>query len=255
MGICSRPNCGKLISHIGVCGPCYEADRLKKHWSSMGKAINSVPEHYRGNEWGTEELHRRCPSLARLENDSEVALTPATLMSSKMIVLYGESGAGKTSLATALFHWIIDSTTPDSTESIVTRAQGARFVDACDLSPNQAHEGIPVAVVARRTPILLLDDAGAEGGTGDSYKAKDRYLETAELLRYRDKRDLTTIVTTPGIYGPDAENDLARRWTEMYGGGIMRRYLEGADVKIVYLKKKQRLDEEDREADRAEKRR
>lgn len=233
--------CGTPISHIGACGPCFEADRLKRHWAAMGKAINSVPEHYRGNEWGSDELRRRCPSLARLENDSDIALTPAVLMSSKVVVLYGESGAGKTSLASALFYWIIDSTTPDSAESIITRAQGARFVDACDLSPNPAHEGIPVAVVARRAPILLLDDAGAEGGTGDSYKAKDRYLETAETLRYRDKHDLTTIVTTPGIYGPKAEEDLARRWTDMYGGGIMRRYLEGADAKIVYLEKAQRI--------------
>lgn len=210
----------------------------------MGKAINSVPEHYRGNEWGTDELRRRCPSIPLLENDSEAPFTPVFLMSSKMLVIYGESGAGKTSLATALFYWTIDSTTPDSAESIIARAQGARFVDACDLSPNPAHEGIPVAVVARRATILLLDDAGAEGGTGDSYKAKDRYLETAELLRYRDKHDLPTIITTPGIYGPHAEEDLARRWTEMYGGGIMRRYLEGADVHVVYLKKKQRIEAE-----------
>lgn len=229
--------CGRPVSHIGACGECYAAEQLKRHWASMGRALGSVPEHYRWARWGCDELYRRCPSLVTLANDDESPVNPATLLSTKILVIHGESGAGKTSLATALFHWIIYSTSPDSSESIIERAKQARFIDACDLAPNPNHEGIPVMVAARRASVLLLDDAGSEGGSGDSFKAKERFLDVAELLRYRDKHDMTTIVTTPGTRGPNADQELAQRWTAMYGGGIMRRYLDTDDTRVVYLER------------------
>lgn len=236
-----RCKCGAQIEHIGICSACYEAGQLKAHWASMGKALMSVPSHYRGNEWGSMTLYERCPSLRYLESEEGGALTPAVLMSARMIVLHGESGSGKTSLAVALYNWIIGSTSPSSDTGIIARAQGARFVDARDIHPHPAHEGVPVDVVARRAPVLILDDAGAEGGAGESYDSHDRYRRVADILAHRDKHDLFTIVTTPGEYGHGADAFIVDRWAHMYGGGVMRRYLESPDSKIIYLEREDRI--------------
>lgn len=231
MSLCSNPKCGRPISYIGACGECFEKEADRAHWVSMGKALNSVPLDYQWAKWGSDVLYQRCPGILDLGE-----VTPVELMSSKFTVIYGESGAGKTSLATALFHWIVYSTSPASNESIMVQAQGARFVDASDVFPSPTHEGVPVAVKARRATILLLDDACSEGGAGDSYAAQAKFAAVSELLRYRDKEGLPTIITTPGVAG-DTEA-LQANWTARYGGGIMRRFLLSEKTRVIPLKLK-----------------
>lgn len=210
---------------IAICAMCASGPRLREHWASMGAALGSVPDVYRSCVWDSPTLYDRVPDLARArDSEDDDMVTPAVLLSWPILVLHGPTGAGKTSLAVALYRSMIDSTSPESDAAIVRRAQRARFVDVRDAVPRSA-----VLASARRASVLLLDDVGQEAGEGATFQSDERCFAIGEILADRHKRRAQTIVTTDG--DPD-------KWGRTYGAGIARRYWENPEAIVKELRRR-----------------
>lgn len=209
-----------------VCSECARKRAEREHILTMAAALRSIPERYRDAEWGSDALYRRVPDLL------DMTTTPAALLSTRILLLHGESGAGKTSLASALFRWSIESTGPESHPDLIRRAQMSRFVDAREIPPNRnAAEGPMVAAVARRSSFVLLDDVGQEAGEGNAYGAHERSREVADVLSHIDKLNRPCIITTYGT--PES-------WATSYGAGVSRRFWEADDAQIIKLHRRKR---------------
>ncbi len=222
--------CRSMMDLPGVCQACYEAERQRDHWATMAASLESIPEHYRWARVGCPLLSERIPDLrdssARDDGAESVGWTWDSLLAERIIILHGETGAGKTSFACALLRYLVDAATPDSDERVLGRARRARFVGARDIPLARVPDGPPAVEQARRAGFLVLDDVLQEAGVGDAYGAQERCRQVADLLEFVDAHDKQIVVTT---YGTPAT------WAAKYGAGIARRYWESADSKIIQL--------------------
>lgn len=206
-----------------VCPACADTERYAEHRVSMAAALRSIPEKYRDAVWGSPELRERVADIG------EFRIGAAALMSPRVLLLHGESGAGKTTLACALLRWAIDDAGPDAPPDKIGRASAARFVAARDVPPSRDVQGPLARVVARKASLLVLDDVGQEAGAGESYSAGDRTREVKDLLEFRFDGNMRTIVTTYGN---------PRTWALSYGGGVVRRYWDDPDARVIELKRR-----------------
>lgn len=229
--------CPSIIDHPGICDPCGREQRITEHGARLGAAIESIPIRCRSAKWGSIALAERVPDLGRVEDmtDDEGRPVPVSaLLQARIVVIHGDTGAGKTSLAAALLRLIIDQAKPDSEQATIERARRCRFVDARDIPPGAAAPGgISMLATAAGASVLLLDDVGQEAGTGESFGAADRARVVADLLNYRDKHGLQTIVTTYGAAVGGVAGVVAS-WAR-YGAGVVRRYLESGDGFVIEL--------------------
>lgn len=216
--------CPNMIEHIGICQVCADRMRLREHWVAMDPALKSIPEKYRWALWGSELIYQRVPDF------KDIAVQPAELLTYPILLFHGESGAGKTSLASALGRSLVDSASPDSDPAILRRARGFRFVSADEVPTPRTPllEGPAAAFVARAATVLLLDDVGQEAGAGGAYQAHERCREVKDLMEYCYKRERQIIATT--YDGPE-------EWAARYGAGIARRYWESGDSKVIELRR------------------
>jgi DNA replication protein DnaC len=132
--------------------------------------------------------------------------------SRQALVLYGPSGAGKTSTVCALYRWVLDQAMrADATEQMVAEACGAAFVPARDLASARGEYGKEPALVrlAKRASLLVIDDMGAES-PGSKQVIED-------VVAHRHDHTLVTWVTT-GV----ARDQFQVRYT----GGTERRLTE-----------------------------
>lgn len=142
------------------------------------------------------------------------ALTWARSPVTSSLVLMGGAGAGKTSLAVAMFGaWLRTHRDPS-----------ARVAEAFGLALERQRHPLgtgeaPGVAAAMSASLLVLDDLGSEQA--------NRSEAIADVLFARHNADLPTWVTT---WLSDAE--LAQR----YGGGVARRILEGAKVQRLGVK-------------------
>lgn len=254
--------CGTKVEHPGICTPCAILDREREHGAKLGLALESFPLRYRSAKWGSVALADRVPDLwrvmgeeppAHLGDDPEALrvwrvkngpcdgdgepLTLTNYLQARIVVLHGETSAGKTSLASAFLRAIIDQAKPEGSQAMLERARRCRFVDARDIPPpRNVADGPSLAADARRASVLLLDDVGQEAGAGESFGSTDRSQAVADLLNYRDKNGLQTIVTT---YNSEAEGvaGAAARWAR-YGAGVARRYFEADDGLVIELRRR-----------------
>jgi hypothetical protein len=134
----------------------------------------------------------------------------------RVAVFAGPAGAGKTSLAVAVGTEIVER---DPSRTFL-------FVDAFDLQ-NEEHRQFggaqaesPLLAEARSVDVLVLDEAGAER------VPRDRASVVAELLHYRHKRELVTLLTTP---------HRARQLKELWGDGVWRRVADRTRTHHVLL--------------------
>jgi len=239
--------CGQVLAYVGACKRCYDADRLSEHRASMKAALASVPARYRDAVWGSAALADRVPDLRGMTK------TPAELLASRILILYGETEAGKTSLACALLRWIVDQTAPaplaafDAPEAERAaaraaevqndRASAVRFVDAREVPVVRNADGAQAVTVARGASILFLDDVNQEAGTGDAFSAKERCREVSDLLSWVDKHERPIVITTPAGKDGSAAST-TERWTALYGGNIMRRFWRASDAQIIELRRR-----------------
>jgi hypothetical protein len=216
MGTCSQ--CRQPIMHFGVCRDCGEIIRVREHWMTMKYALDSIPERYRDARWGSQALYDRVPAFRTL------APTPQENFVSRIVMIVGPTGAGKTTLACAILRWIIESAGPDSDARLIARAERARFIDSRDVPPTRDEPGHYKRACG--ASVLLLDDVGQEAGHGEGFADMARAQKVSDLLNDRDKRERETIVTT---YGTEAS------WTRLYGAGVARRFWDAPDVKVIRL--------------------
>lgn len=202
--------CGATVAHPGVCPQCDRKVLAEAHSARMRTARRTIPERFR---WASFEA----PELAQRTNAH--ALSEVRSLFGKRfplgVVLVGQSGAGKTSLACALLKRIHDHVTFESGSALVERARRSWYVGAPELLQavkvwgGAFSRGEPPEVLkmARAASILVLDNVDA-GKQGDALY---------DLVFERHDRDRPTIVTT---WMTRAEASAA------YGDGWARRVYE-----------------------------
>lgn len=202
--------CGAVIGWPGVCKGCDRKVLAEAHAARMRTARRTIPERFR---WASFEA----PELAQRTNAHALAEV-RSLFGKRFplgVVLVGQSGAGKTSLACALLKRIHDHVTFESGSALVERARRSWYVGAPELLQavkvwgGAFSRGEPPEVLkmARAASILVLDNVDA-GKQGDALY---------DLVFERHDRDRPTIVTT---WMTRAEASAA------YGDGWARRVYE-----------------------------
>lgn len=202
---CERARCyvceQVFVGRTGMCRPCRERERLE---DAKRRVFASVPARFR---WALEadlDLLAERIRLPKAKIAGALSWGRGLDLTPPSLVLSGVTGAGKTSLAVALFGvWFS-----------VHRSEAARFATCIDLGLASQRwplgQGIAPAVEdALEAPVLILDDLGAES-------PRDADVMRA-LLHDRHNAERPTWVTTGLDY-----DGLARR----YDGGVARRLFE-----------------------------
>lgn len=212
--------CGAFVEHFGICEGCGAKIRAAEHRARMRGALRSIPERYRDAVVGSLELRERVPDIDKIEFGVRELLKPTCL------VLFGETGAGKTSLASSLMRFVIDDTEPNSHPDLIRRAEMALFVSATDLPDSKN-----LVERAKRASVAVIDDVGQEAGEGVAFAGNERCYIVKNVLEWRYRNERQTIVTT--YDGPE-------KWAERYGAGVTRRFWEDPDSQQIQLRRKAR---------------
>ncbi len=171
------------------------ADRAKR------RALDTIPSAF-------HDVELSSPWLAALVGE-EAMYRAQTSLDAKRASFLGPPGAGKTSLAIAMFRKAVENAKTDT--------WWWRYVSSHALAKaratSQLGEEAPLVTSALTAPLLLVDELGGE----DSRHAS----AVAEVIYERHAENRATWVTT-GV----APKVIADR----YGGGIARRVFEGATV-------------------------
>jgi hypothetical protein len=208
---CER--CGVSIGrNAWACDACIRQHLADLRSQKLAPARSSVPERHRTARFGTR-------ALGEYVRASESVLRGAMqLCSQRVVFIFGPAGAGKTSLACAMLHEVIEAgANLRCSAEVLERARGARFAECYELSMARAKHALgrdtpPELADALRASVLVLDELGREDG-------RNRDVEAVVSRRYRDS--LPTFVTT--WMTPD---EIRNRYDE----GIYRRLCEGAAV-------------------------
>lgn len=195
--------------------PCERCGRDTAREVSAAKILRSLEDIHRARALeslpaGFDAATLDAPWLESLVGSNTIAAARASLASPR-VAFVGPPGAGKTSLAIAMFRAAV----------LAGSAAGKsryRYTSAHALAKARAGHPLgegeaPLVEACLRSPLLLIDELGGED---------TRYSSaTAEVIYERHAEGRPTWVTS-GV-GPQ---ELANR----YGGGIARRIFEGAQV-------------------------
>ena len=186
------------------CGRRPKADlvAMDRAFAELGKrrAFDTVPAAFHDVELSGEWLAKLVGSEAMHQAQTSIDARRATFL--------GPPGAGKTSLAVAMFRRAIE---------VGKDAAWFRYVSSHALAKaratSQLGDEAPLVEACLRSPLLLVDELGGE----DSRHAS----AVAEVIYERHAENRRTWVTTGAT--PKAIAD-------RYGGGIARRVFEGATI-------------------------
>lgn len=190
------------------CGACearkrYEGARRGKE-RAIAETERTIPAHFAWARFDSPLLVERVQPRAAVD-------LAKSAKAARLVVLQGESGTGKTSLAVAMLRAIAD------------RGERGMFVDARALTRARQGHGFgggeaPLIERAMRARVLVLDEVGAERGVGMAESV------VAEVIHERHAHARQTIYCTPFT---------STELVERYGAGIVRRMLE--DVTAIRL--------------------
>lgn len=220
---CAR--CGSAVSHPGICDACGKALADEQRAAAAAEALRrEMPPRFMWASWEASDLSARI--LASRVRGGAAKVTAARELFGRRarVVLVGEAGAGKSSLAAA---WLRDR---------IEAGLGARWVSAVDLATEEAPEGGATPFQrALSAPLLVLDDLGAElhGAPKGSGVLAQRIEAAGRVLHRRHDRDLPTVITTAigaELVTSAPVRELQAAMAEVYGDGIARRVYEGAGV-------------------------
>jgi hypothetical protein len=231
----SEYRCGNRVKLPGICGDCVARQEREDRHAALARARGSVPAMWRWAKAGAPEMPLRMlgapqapaalvtRTLARILETARRALAEHHLL-----VLWGDSGVGKTSLATALLHEIIIAgEDPAAPLAALNRARLTRFLDAAaihGLEDLRTTVGDKADVedfyfFEKKSSTLLVDNLGIEldGCPPNTPLASMKIKASKQLVstRIAEKRD--TIIT---MWMERAEV------TRVYGGGFSRLLFE-----------------------------
>lgn len=208
---CPPPPCDRCKARPawhgqGLCERCGE----ELAWAQAMKAARvSVPPRFRDLRLGTDELGARLAGGV-MPREVQSALAPAPRVGPVFVVIVGRVGAGKTSLAAAMFHQWCDVHRCD--------APSARFVTARELAAARQRTplGSTPAVLedSTRAALLVVDDLGSE--------PRHELSAVPDVIRDRYDWNRTTWITTAL-----SQEELAEAFSS---AGVGRRVYEDALV-------------------------
>lgn len=227
--------CKNRVPLPGICGSCVAAQERKDRHAALERARDSVPAMWKWARVGAPEMPRRMlgaphAPAALVAKMLEPLFQSArqSLQEHHLLVLWGNSGVGKTSLAAALLHEIIDAGVDlEAPRGAVNRARLARFLDAGAIHGlEELHRTVgdkpdveDFEFFEKRSSTLLVDNLGIEldGCPPGTPLASMKIKASKDLVstRIAEKRD--TIIT---MWMERAEV------TRVYGGGFSRLLFE-----------------------------
>lgn len=214
---CQWGECQKSADAGIYCKACEVLAIRQTRAGLLGDAYGSLPKKY---EWA--KFGENPKEWAAYVSDRTGQPKAKRSLDKPRVTLAGKAGSGKTSLAIAMAHAILEPALLKSCEvEPWRRAEGLRFVSAHDLASAAAESGLgeksPLVVAALAATVLIIDDLGAS--------QKVHNDQVPRVIYDRDKDGLQTIVTV-GLTTDEIK--------AIYGTGIVRRVFEG-DVALIGL--------------------
>lgn len=204
------------LAPVFACAPCLERRRAQaaqlQRLAPVAEALASIPERHRAASLDSPDLARWVASPELIALAAQVA----PLESPRVVLLTGATGAGKTTLGTAILRWHLDRGVAEGAAP-EARAWATRCLWVPARSLAMARRQAPLGqepallVRAREASVLLVDDLGQE-----SPQDKD---DVIAVLSDRQADGRPTIVTWGWALG-----ELSRR----YSPHLQRRLCEGA---------------------------
>jgi DNA replication protein DnaC len=196
---------------LKMCEACADALIVARRIKGLEATL---PSKFAWARVGAPELRQR----VQIERPAFVEAHKAALAGGS-IVFHGGQGAGKTSLAIALFRAMLDhGRRPDASKAETRRALRASFASAYDLARDRARHKLgdgesPLIHRMTLASVALIDDLGSE--------PEGQFSAVADVIYERHCQDRPTWFTT--WCGP---SEVAAK----YGAGIARRAFEEAHV-------------------------
>ena len=201
---CKSCNEGTQETPGGVCASCVGARKVQdEDASARHVALATVPSRF-------SEVSFDSPWLAALVG----AAAPHVrgLLGAERMVLLGDPGTGKTSLAVAAYRAVVTGAQD------LSRIRRMRFVSAYELAKARARHPLgkgeaPLVEDAFNASLLVIDDLGSEQNAQQSAVTEVIYERHAEC-----RQTWITSFLTPELAAV------------RYGAGIARRIFEGARI-------------------------
>lgn len=218
--------CGGRVTFPGVCAPCAERIAEREHNETLRPALRSIPERFR---WATLSALNRPEFSGRVRMGSAELAGAGRLLQRRVVVIVGASGRGKTTLACALLRRVIGLGRYGSSAEAYDLARRARFISALEIAepvPLREFNAQSPEQLATMLPFVVIDDVGQEAGSGSGVRANERTEAVKRVLARRHDRGMRTVVTTFATFA---------QWSELYGDGVARRYLQSQDADVVVV--------------------
>ncbi len=224
--VCHAP----LTTNTRHC-PAHSAN-AREAWrlEALATARGTMPELYRDHRFAAALAQSTDPAVSLLERQVKV-LADLDLVRSRVdaaqLVLWGQSGRGKSVLAACLANHILDQAVAGCADEVARRAARVRWVSAPALYRAELEHGRgkgppPQVAEAYRASVLIVDDLGREPEPSSSSPST-----LADVIFERQQSGRQTVVTT--YLSPKALID-------RYDAGTARRMCErGQAVQIGVL--------------------